>query len=238
VRGKAGKPLAGICVMASAKVRLGKPAKTLPFRLFYVSRTAKNGTYAVYNFPPGFNLIPVSWHILFEVGCGNTGNYAPQWWRARAFETQATTLLAKPHGGTLTNINATLTEGATMAGVIRAGSGTGAGLPGVCVAADGRGRQAGVSISTRTGTAGRYALRGLGTGTYRDLPGPARYLQLRQLSRQDLRTGVDARPQDHDREQFPAAGRHGRRHGHQHGGRRARCGRHLHDAEQLARLLR
>jgi Carboxypeptidase regulatory-like domain len=171
VRSKAGKPLAGICVMASAKVRLRNSAKPLSFTLLDVSRTGKNGTYSVYSFPPGFDLIPVSWHVLFEVGCGNTGNYAPQWWHAKAFETQATTLLAKPHGGTLRNIDATLTEGATMAGVIRAGSGTGAGLPGVCVTADGRGRQAGVSISTRTGTAGRYALRGLGTGTYEVLLG-------------------------------------------------------------------
>jgi hypothetical protein len=167
VRSKAGKPLGGICVMASAKVRPRDSAKPLPFTLDYVSATAKNGTYTVYNFPPGFELIPVSWHLLFEVGCGNTGNYAPQWWHAKARATQATTLLAKPHGGTLTNINAALTEGAIMAGVIHADSSTGPGLPGVCVAAVGRGRQSGVSISTQTGAAGHFALRGLGTGTYR-----------------------------------------------------------------------
>jgi carboxypeptidase family protein len=171
VRSKAGQPLGGICVTASAKVRQRNAPRALPFALTFVSRTAKNGTYTVYNFPPNFELIPVSWHILFDVGCGNSGNYAPQWWRAQASEAQATTLLAKAHGGTSTNINATLTEGATIAGVIHADSGTGAGLPGVCVTAHGRGRQAGVSISTHTGAAGRYALRGLGTGSYRVLLG-------------------------------------------------------------------
>jgi Carboxypeptidase regulatory-like domain len=167
VRSAAGKPLSGICVVASAKVRFRKAPKELPFTIGFVSRTAKNGTYAIDNFPPNFQLTPVSWHLLFEVGCGNAGNYAPQWWRAKASDALATTLLAKPHGGTLTSINATLTEGAIVTGVIHADNGSGAGLSGVCVTADGRGRQAGVSIRTRTGRGGRYTLRGLGTGSYR-----------------------------------------------------------------------
>jgi hypothetical protein len=167
VRSAAGNPLSGICVVASARVRFRKAPRELPFTIGFASKTAKNGTYAIDNFPPNFELIPVSWHLMFEVGCGNTGNYAPQWWRAKASGTLATTLLAKPHGGTLTSIDATLTEGAIMAGVIHASNGSGAGLSGVCVTAEGRGRQDGVSIRTHTGHGGRYTLRGLGTGSYR-----------------------------------------------------------------------
>src|SRR5258708_4362482 len=71
---------------------------------------------------------------------------------------------AMPH--TLAGIDATLTEGASIAGIIRGRSAIGPGLKGACVQANGIGGQLGVSIQVHTGVAGRYALHGLGTGRY------------------------------------------------------------------------
>ncbi len=157
VSDKAGKPLAGICVTATGEIKLGGD---FVFSVF--AKTNKDGRYAIPALPSGFHV--VSWQLLFTVGCGNGGNYAPQWWRGAASAAKATALPASTHE--ITGIDATLTQGGSIAGVIRGKSASGPGLKGACVQAFGIGGQGGVSILAHSGAGGRYVLRGLGTGSY------------------------------------------------------------------------
>ncbi len=163
VRNKAGKPLAGICVTAAARVRFGSKAHPYYFDLATFAETSKKGFYEIRALPSVFHV--VSWpKILFAVGCGNGGNYAPQWWRGAASASKATVLHAEPYK--ITGIDAVLTEGGQIAGVIRGRSASGPGLKGACVEAFGLGDQQDIYILTRSGAGGRYVLRGLGNGSY------------------------------------------------------------------------
>ena len=162
VRNKAGKLLAGICVTATATVKLGSNAHPYYYKFPSVATTGREGGYKIPALPSGIHV--VSWQVLFTVGCGNTANYAPQWWRGAASAGKAAVLRASSH--TITGIGATLTEGASIAGIVRGRSATGPGLKGACVRAAGIGGQVGVSIAVHTGVGGRYVLHGLGTGRY------------------------------------------------------------------------
>ncbi len=170
VSNTAGKPLAGICVTGTARIsiKLTPKGRTYYFNEPTTAKTNKQGFYEIRTFtlPPKYYHL-LSWKILFEVGCGNGGNYAPQWWRGAASAGKATALAAKPYK--ITGIDATLTEGGSIEGIIRGGSASGPGLKGACVQATGVFGQAGVSILTHTGTgtqSGLYVLRGLGSGNY------------------------------------------------------------------------
>ncbi len=164
VRNRSGKPLAGICVRAMAKVSYGTKTEHFSFYLQSDAKTGNGGRYAIRGLPSDFH--PVSWQLLFTVGCGNGGNYAPQWWRDESSARKATVLHAKPDGATLTGIDATLTEGGSIAGVIRGRSASGPGIRGACVVATGLNGQEGVTIRVLTGDGGRYVLHGLGSGDY------------------------------------------------------------------------
>jgi hypothetical protein len=155
VRSAAGKPLAGICVTAVGN------AKTSGTE--WVSTTSRTGRYSIPAFAGGKGF---AWRVLFTVGCGSTGNYAPQWWKDAANRHLAAVLHQASASSTFSGISARLTRGAAVAGVVRGGSAAGPALSGVCVLASGRGYQAGVDINAVTGAGGRYDLRGLGTGRY------------------------------------------------------------------------
>lgn len=168
VRNKSGKPLAGICVTGTAKaeLKLGTKArpKYLKLDLLAVAKTNRQGFYEVRTPELPTNYHVLSWQVLFTMGCGNGGNYAPQWWHNAASSGKASTLPATAHK--ITGIDAVMTEGASIAGVIRGRSASGPGLAGACVQASGLGGQRGVSITAHTRAGGRYVLHGLGTGSY------------------------------------------------------------------------
>jgi hypothetical protein len=164
VTSASGHALAGICVTAIMRVKLEVgPGQTATVSLPFVVSTGRSGSYRVPRLP-GFSVSSV--RVQFNVGCGNGGNYAPQWWRDAASRTKATTLAPASKTVTLSGISARLTRGATLTGIVRGGSASGAGLGGVCVRANGQGGQAGVIVTAKTASTGRYVLRGLGTGSY------------------------------------------------------------------------
>jgi hypothetical protein len=68
-----GKPLAGICVDANLAGHSGAaPGPAGPG-----VKTGRNGKYQIGN----GRLSPGRWKVFFSVGCGNKGNFAPQWWK-------------------------------------------------------------------------------------------------------------------------------------------------------------
>jgi hypothetical protein len=163
VTNSAGKPLAGICVLATLRTKLSSGVGTLNLSLIFVSSTRRSGSYSVPKFP---GATATSWRVLFTAGCGNSGNYAPQWWHDAASRTKETLLVPAKGTTTFSGISARLVRGASLTGTVRGGSASGAGLSGACVRAAGQGGQEGVSITGRTGAGGRYVLHGLGTGDY------------------------------------------------------------------------
>ncbi|HET7018188.1 MAG TPA: carboxypeptidase-like regulatory domain-containing protein, partial [Streptosporangiaceae bacterium] len=152
-----GKPLAGICVGANQVGTGGGPPPTGPG-----VRTGRNGTYRM----SGRGLNPGRWKVAFMTGCGNKGDFAPQWWKFAATENKAKVLVLHSHTH-LTAINARLAKGASISGTVRAGSKSGPGLPGACVTAEGLGGASDQYVQTKTGHGGKYLITGLGTGRYR-----------------------------------------------------------------------
>jgi Carboxypeptidase regulatory-like domain len=164
VRNKSGKPLAGICVTALAGLKINSKARhPVYFFLVDVTKTNRQGFYAIRALPTALHV--ASWKVLFAMGCGNGGNYAPQWWRGKPSSVKASTISAKPYK--ITGIDAVMTEGASIAGVIRGRNAHGPGLKGACVQATGIYGQEFVNIVAHTRAGGRYVLHGLGTGSYR-----------------------------------------------------------------------
>jgi len=153
VRGVSGRGLAGICV--SATTVTANSAETIGVI------TGRGGSYSF----PGRLGRPGSWTVNFFSGCGNPGNYAPQWWKNAATAIGAFVLHAR-RGSHFVGINARLVAGAAMTGVVRAGSASGTGLGGVCVQAIGIGRMNGVFEQAVTANNGTYQVIGLGTGLY------------------------------------------------------------------------
>ena len=124
-------------------------------------RTGKHGTYRIGN----GRLSPGRWKVFFSVGCGNKGNYAPQWWKFASTGKKAKILVL--HKNTrLTGINARLGKGGSISGTVRADSKSGPGLPGACVEVDGFGAASGQVSETKTGRGGKYLVTGLGTGRF------------------------------------------------------------------------
>jgi hypothetical protein len=72
VRSKSGQPLKGICVTVSGRVANGF-TEAIP-------RTGILGKYVVHGLFKG------SYVVGFKVGCGSSGNFAPQWWRHASTE--------------------------------------------------------------------------------------------------------------------------------------------------------
>jgi len=158
VRSRSGKPLAGICVQAWA-------SQTFPGgeSIWYLyTQTDRAGRYS---YPRIFAFPARNYRVLFTIGCGNSANYAPQWWNHSATGRRATLLVVKK-GTTLKHIDATLTEGATVTGTVRALTKNGAGVKGICVLGSGRGAMSGAVVMSATGAGGHYVLHGLGTGRF------------------------------------------------------------------------
>ncbi len=151
-----GKPLARICVGANLAGKGAAPEPTGPG-----VRTGKHGTYRI----GSGRLSPGRWKVFFSVGCGNKGNFAPQWWKFASTGKKAKVLVL--HKNThLTGINARLGKGGSISGTVRAGSKSGPGLPGR-LRRGGRvrcGFRSGRGDENRPG--GKYLVTGLGTGRY------------------------------------------------------------------------
>jgi hypothetical protein len=155
VTSSAGKRLGGICVNA---VQVDNGTETEEFGI----RTAKNGTY---RFPAGSFDNGTSWKVNFSEGCGNKGNFAPQWWKGAATKNKAKVLRFRKNNH-VAGIDARLITGASFSGTVRAGSNSGRGLAGVCVIATALGGMSPDSVFARTGPHGSYRVTGLGTGRY------------------------------------------------------------------------
>jgi Carboxypeptidase regulatory-like domain len=157
VRSRAGKPLAGICASAYYSTASGGGGTG--------TSTTRRGWYGLVIGPPG------NWYVEFTGGCGNHGNFAPQWWRYSATSGKAT-IVRPATNRNFHGIDARLRPGATITGTVRA-SDTGKGLAGICVDAYGVGGQAGDGGEFLAGAAqavtsatGSYRIPDLGTGRY------------------------------------------------------------------------
>ncbi|MGD0882985.1 MAG: carboxypeptidase regulatory-like domain-containing protein, partial [Acidimicrobiales bacterium] len=145
-----GAALAGICVTA-----------TPPGGETGSATTASDGSYTI------SGLAPNSYSVEFSIGCGNTGNYAPQWWDGAASQTSGTPV-SITGGSTIGSIDAQLVTGGTISGTVTAAEG-GAPLAGICVAVDGPGygqpgfTSAGTAVTASDGT---YTVTGLAQNQY------------------------------------------------------------------------
>jgi protocatechuate 3,4-dioxygenase beta subunit len=164
VRNRAGKPLAGICVLLTRRVVTSEAGG---------SGTVSEETEQTWTDGHGsYGSGPLGrgrWQVMFSAGCGNSGNYAPQWWRRSATSAHAAWLFVGPHRG-YSAVNAALGPGAAVAGTIV--DAAGAGVGGTCVQAVGLGAMRGVFTLVTADSAGRYRITGLGTGKYLIQAGP------------------------------------------------------------------
>lgn len=150
-----GTRLSGICVIASTERESGLSASgSVAFT------STRKGAYSFGGFIGTGRAV-----VQFTSGCGNNGNFAPQWWRFAAKGSKATKLLLRK-GSHFAGIDARLGPGAALSGVVKGGSKSAAGLPGVCVQVQGTGPMDSVFQQTRTGAGGKYVVNGLGTGRY------------------------------------------------------------------------
>lgn len=141
-----GKPVRGICVSLTA---------TSPTSAYYNpgATTGAAGTYK-------FNQIPTgTYYVQFSGGCGNPGSYSPQSYdNASAFVPQPITVTA---GQTITDVDAAMQPGASIAGTVKAQGGRG--LSGICVYANGPDAY---SEGAGTSRDGRYTVANLLPGQY------------------------------------------------------------------------
>ncbi|MGH3394262.1 MAG: carboxypeptidase regulatory-like domain-containing protein [Streptosporangiaceae bacterium] len=150
VRSRSGHALANICVSALMSSRnSGEDVG---------DSTGRRGRYAL---PIGST---GKWLISFGSGCGNHGNYAPQWWRYASTPRKATRLHARP-GRRFRGIDASLRPGAEISGVVRSER-SGQPLGHVCVVATGLGPMSSVLAEVTTRANGSYLIDDLGTGQY------------------------------------------------------------------------
>ncbi|HUD38706.1 MAG TPA: carboxypeptidase-like regulatory domain-containing protein [Streptosporangiaceae bacterium] len=163
VRNARGKPLAGICVTASeygaGGVPPSGPGGGAPGGAG--TTTNRHGDYTI----PAKATSPGPWVVGFTSGCGNKGDYAPQWWKYAATGGKAKVLHIR-RGSYFAGIDAKLGPGAAISGVIRAKSKSGPGLKGVCVFAMGLGAAQDDSGLAISGAGGKYLVTGLGSGRY------------------------------------------------------------------------
>ena len=138
--------LSGICVTAD-------PTSGFEYQT-YETTTDAYGTYTLTRLPAG------SYDIEFTTGksCGNTGNYAAQWYQDATSQSSATPVTVTA-GTTTSSIDATMAAGGAVSGKVTA---SGSPLGGICVDLEGGPTQA----STTTAADGTYSLGGLSSGTY------------------------------------------------------------------------
>ena len=146
VTDSAGTALAGICISANGPAGSGSTV------------TGSSGTYSINALSTG------SYTVEFYTGCGNSGNYATQY-----YNDQPSIYNANPVSvtvpSTTTDINAVMQPGVTITGTVTAAVG-GAGLGGICVVASQSGAFGGSSGSTISSANGTYTISGLWAGSY------------------------------------------------------------------------
>jgi hypothetical protein len=145
-----GATLGGICVTATPPGSGGGSAVT-----------GSDGTYTISGLAPG------GYSVEFATGCGNTGNYAPQWWNGASSQSSGSPVQVSA-GATASPINAQLQTGGIVTGTVTAAVGS-AGLAGICVSvwstgSNGPGAQP--SGTATTGGDGSYSVSGLGGNQY------------------------------------------------------------------------
>ena len=150
VRAKSGKKLAGICVTAIEIL------PKLNGEIIDGISTAKHGVFAFHGLFPG------RYTFLFTIGCGNTGNYAFQWWKGAVRISRAAVIRISGRK-VVSNVDPVLVPGATITGVVKGRSAAGPPLPGVCLYAN---DPDGIGPDATTGGGGHYALKGLATARY------------------------------------------------------------------------
>ncbi len=123
-RSKSGRTLSGVCVSAvpAGKIRPRRES----FGAF--ASSGRDGSYALHALFPG------KYVVDFTLGCGNRGNYGPQWWRDSATRSHATAIRVAG-GKVVRHVDAALPPGATVSGVVKAASG-GNSLSGICEVPD------------------------------------------------------------------------------------------------------
>ena len=143
-----GAQLSGICVTVSQVNGSGNGSAT----------TGAGGSYSVSGLETG------TYDVEFSPGCGNSGNYLPQW-----YDNETTAAAADSVSVTATmttsSINAALAAGGTIAGTVTAATG-GADLTGICVNAFTSTGSLSPAGNTTTAADGTYSITGLSTGSY------------------------------------------------------------------------
>jgi hypothetical protein len=165
-----GKPVAGICVFV-----WGGPDATSPYSYFGDSlATRADGTYLVNNqVPPG------TYYVGFSGGCGNKGSYAEVGYDSpNPNAPQPVTIVTA--GQAVTDIDAAITRGSVISGIIR-GS-TGKRLSGICVSAYANGLYMGDASTT----GGRYEVTNLPPGQYQVGFGPGCGTKERNAANREL----------------------------------------------------
>src|SRR5215472_7993623 len=152
VRSKSGRKLAGICVTAIEVF----PANGANGEIVDGFSTGYHGGFVLHGLFPG------QYTFEFAIGCGNSGNYAFQWWKNAVRESRARVIRISGHK-IVRNVDPVLVHGATITGVVKVRSAAGPPIPGVCVFAFDRDGSGAVAV---TGGGGHYALRGLATARY------------------------------------------------------------------------
>ncbi len=165
-----GKPVAGICVFV-----WGGPDASSPY--YYDGdglATRADGTYLVNNqVPPG------TYYVAFSGGCGNKGSYAEAGYDSpNPNAPQPVTITTA--GQAVTGIDAAITRGSAISGIIR-GS-TGKRLSGICVSAYANG----LDMGDATTAGGRYQVTNLPPGQYQVGFGPGCGSRQQNAANRDL----------------------------------------------------
>jgi hypothetical protein len=150
VRSRSGHVLGRMCAGASMSTKTrGEIVAT---------NTGGNGGYSLGIGTSG------KWQVEFTGGCGDRGNYAPQWWRFAATPRKSTYLHARPRHN-FRRIDASLRPGASISGVVTSRR-SGQPLAHVCVVVTGTGAMNQIEMEATTGANGSYRIENLGTGRY------------------------------------------------------------------------
>lgn len=153
VTNSSGKPIPAICI---AVLLPGKGQIPL-----VITRTSKRGFYRAERIVPG------RYRVEFLARCGgNHANYAPQQWKGKTLSQQPT-LVQLTAGRVTPHINARMTVGAEISGMVTEGSSSGMPLKGICVRVEGQGPLAGFDSFGTTNGDGTYFVNGLATGKYK-----------------------------------------------------------------------
>ena len=141
-----GADLPDICVTA---IRTGISRRTI---------SATDGTYTI------TGVIPGSYDVEFSNGCGNSGDYATQWWDEEP-EPGSAVPVSVAAKSTVPDINATMVDGGGISGAVVLTNFGGSPLAYICVTAVGTDGTLGFGSAITLGD-GTYAITGLAPGSY------------------------------------------------------------------------